>query len=341
MISLSDYKIDRLIKKANSPVHELIHLPTKNKFAIKLFFLFLNSEISEIDDIEDKVLKEFAFIKRFNDHPSFVKFHNISKEIDTSNKVIIYGIIMELMATSLDEEIQAKMNKLEFYPYQEVVKFIKQTYEGFLYMEKSGIAHRDIKPANILIDKDGNYKIGDFGVSKLISQETSVGQTLVGTPNYFSFELFECSIAEKNFKGNYFFSDACSYGLTLLKMLTLEKKVSDVVTYKNTQKFEELLKKVQKTYNLVQNHPLLEFLRRLLEKEPLKRQGFLYNKNYARALYLNQTNPKLKDEDKIKAIYEFLDNEKREGLLLGDQIKKILSNFASEDEKNFAELVDF
>ncbi|CAI5489058.1 unnamed protein product, partial [Closterium sp. Naga37s-1] len=55
---------------------------------------------------------------------------------------------------------------------------------GFEYLHGFGIVHRDIKPANILLDKDMQAKIADFGLARA-EEGSSVGSTqLVGTPGY-------------------------------------------------------------------------------------------------------------------------------------------------------------
>ena len=40
--------------------------------------------------------------------------------------------------------------------------------QGISYMHSIGIVHRDIKLDNILLDGQGNVKIGDFGVSRRV-----------------------------------------------------------------------------------------------------------------------------------------------------------------------------
>ncbi|CAI7830808.1 unnamed protein product, partial [Closterium sp. NIES-54] len=56
--------------------------------------------------------------------------------------------------------------------------------EGLQYLHSFGIVHRDIKPANILIDRNMQAKVADFGLVRM-GEGTTVGATRVmGTPGY-------------------------------------------------------------------------------------------------------------------------------------------------------------
>ena len=48
----------------------------------------------------------------------------------------------------------------------QVKKFTLQLVQGIRYCHSHRILHRDLKPQNLLIDKDGNLKIGDFGLAR-------------------------------------------------------------------------------------------------------------------------------------------------------------------------------
>lgn len=60
-------------------------------------------------------------------------------------------------------------------------------------MYEKKIIHRDIKPSNILVNKYNIIKIADFGTSKMGGSSEAKLKTLVGTPLFFSPELFEMS----------------------------------------------------------------------------------------------------------------------------------------------------
>lgn len=54
--------------------------------------------------------------------------------------------------------------------------------------EKNHIIHRDIKPSNIFVNKDGDFKLGDFGIAKTADHTTHGTKT--GTFNYMAPEVY-------------------------------------------------------------------------------------------------------------------------------------------------------
>ena len=61
---------------------------------------------------------------------------------------------------------------------------------GLELCRKYGIVHRDIKPDNIFISPSGNYKLGDFGIARIIRQSTDLALSRKGTYAYMAPEVY-------------------------------------------------------------------------------------------------------------------------------------------------------
>lgn len=69
-------------------------------------------------------------------------------------------------------------------PQGESLKLITEICFGLAHAHAHGVLHRDIKPANILLDANGNPKIGDFGLARHLGNRIEEGEQIFGTPGY-------------------------------------------------------------------------------------------------------------------------------------------------------------
>ena len=58
---------------------------------------------------------------------------------------------------------------------EEALAIVPQICDALQYAHDHGVVHRDIKPENILLDKQGQVKIADFGLAKLMGREAVAG----------------------------------------------------------------------------------------------------------------------------------------------------------------------
>ncbi|MCP5144281.1 MAG: protein kinase [Gammaproteobacteria bacterium] len=71
-------------------------------------------------------------------------------------------------------------------PIREAIRLVRQCADALDYAHRSGVLHRDIKPANIMLTKDGNAKIGDFGIARRLGADQTQIVGWFGSPLYMS-----------------------------------------------------------------------------------------------------------------------------------------------------------
>jgi eukaryotic-like serine/threonine-protein kinase len=180
----------------------------------KAFDLKLEREVA-IKILSFQAMKNFQFIERFKreakhqaklNHPNIVSVYGFTEQEN------MLGIVMEYVEGETLEQLIRRKGKLEL---AESLLILTQILKGAAYANNKGFVHRDIKPSNIIIDKEGNVKIMDFGISKSMNDYRGLTKTgaNVGTILYMSPEQVK-AIEPTNQ------SDIYSIGITFYEMLS-------------------------------------------------------------------------------------------------------------------------
>lgn len=160
------------------------------------------------DKFKEKLIKEAKILSEVH-HPYIVNVLEVFEENNTAY------IAMEYIAGN---SLKDKLAKEGMLSEAEVLRYIHQIGEALQFVHQKNILHLDIKPSNILIDKDNNARLIDFGVSKRYDvgeQETST--TMLTLSKGFA------SIEQYDNEGIQSFSpcpDIYSLGATMYNLLT-------------------------------------------------------------------------------------------------------------------------
>ncbi|OHT03135.1 hypothetical protein TRFO_06794 [Tritrichomonas foetus] len=179
----------------------------KEKETGKLFAMKeLLGEFKSLDD-EKAFFREIELLM-IADHPGVMNFRGFSM-LNSEHKRSATIVIEFLPNKSLQEVIEKK-KRMSF--TQKIIN-LYGVAEAMRYLHSIDIVHRDLKPANVLLNSEDEPVVGDFGLSKVMNQESMRQTQAAGSPVYMAPELMERQEYTKSV-------DVYAYGFLCYEVLT-------------------------------------------------------------------------------------------------------------------------
>ena len=195
------YKIQSLIGTGGmAAVYLATDLILDRLVAIKV----LRLDFRQNDDAMRRFRREALSATQLT-HPNIVGVYDVGQSQEMNYIVMEY-----VEGTDLKDYVRQRG---ALHPI-EAVRIMMQIVSAIAAAHQNRIIHRDIKPQNILIDREGNVKITDFGIAVALS-DTSLTQTntLLGSVHYLSPEQARGGMATIQ-------TDIYALGIVLYELLT-------------------------------------------------------------------------------------------------------------------------
>lgn len=160
-------------------------------------------DAQELTDMKERFFREAESAKQLH-HPAIVKVYEAGEEHGTAY------FAMELLDGLTLKDFCAKRGTVAVKRAVEIAAFVA---EALTYAHAKGVVHRDVKPENIMILSNGDIKITDFGVARLMDSTQTQSGVVLGTPNYMSPE----QLIGQKVDGR---SDLFSLGVVFYEVLT-------------------------------------------------------------------------------------------------------------------------
>jgi predicted ATPase len=243
--------LEELGRGGMGKVYKALDKEIQEEVALKL----LNPEIAGDEKTIERFRNELKYARRIT-HRHVCRMHDINRENET------YFITMEYVP---GEDLKTVIKRTGQLPENEAVPIAGQVCEGLMEAHRLGVVHRDLKPQNIMILKDGQVRIMDFGIARsLAARGVTEAGLIIGTPDYMSPEQVEGREADAR-------SDIYALGATLYEMVTgrvpFEGDTALIIAMK--QKAETPLS--PKEINPRISEELTAVILKCLEKDPEKR----------------------------------------------------------------------
>ncbi|MDH4272248.1 MAG: protein kinase, partial [Candidatus Aminicenantes bacterium] len=192
--------IEELGKGGMGKVYKVFDIKIKEKIALKL--------------IKPEVATDRETIERFSNELRLARkiaHRNVCRMFDLGEAKGEYFITMEYVP---GEDLKSFIRRSKRLDTGTALGIARQVGEGLAEAHRLGIVHRDLKPSNIMIDKEGNARIMDFGIARATGTSGLTGMgVVIGTPEYMSPELVEGEEADQR-------SDIYSLGVVFYEMVT-------------------------------------------------------------------------------------------------------------------------
>jgi serine/threonine protein kinase/tetratricopeptide (TPR) repeat protein len=164
--------------------------------------------------IKPEVAADEKAIKRFRNELKMardISHKNVCRMYDLNQEEGTYYITMEYVP---GEDLKSFIRRARQLTSGTTVSMARQICEGLTEAHGLGVVHRDLKPQNIMIDKEGNARIMDFGIARSLKTKGITGAgVMIGTPEYMSPEQVEGKGVDPR-------SDIYSLGVILYEMVT-------------------------------------------------------------------------------------------------------------------------
>jgi tetratricopeptide (TPR) repeat protein/predicted Ser/Thr protein kinase len=173
----------------------------------------VNEEVA-IKVVRPEISSEPRIIERFSNelrNARGISHKNICRMYDLFESDGLHFITMEYVP---GENLKSFIRRSRRLAVGTAVAIAKQVAEGLDEAHRRGVVHRDLKSQNIMIDREGNVRIMDFGIASSVKTKgMTVQGVMIGTPDYMAPEQVEGREADAR-------ADIYALGVVLFEMLT-------------------------------------------------------------------------------------------------------------------------
>jgi protein kinase/serine/threonine-protein kinase len=243
--------IEELGKGGMGKVYRVEDKKIKEEVALKL----IKPEIASDKKTLERFSNELKMARK-------IAHRNVCRMYDLGEEKGTHYITMEYVP---GEDLKSTIRRVGPLGAGKTIFIAKQVCEGLSEAHRLGVVHRDLKPQNIMIDKDGNARIMDFGIARSIMGKGITGAgVMIGTPEYMSPEQAEVKEVDQR-------SDIYSLGVILYEMVTGRVPFEGETPLGIAMKHKSEVPKDPKELNAQIPDDLNNVILRCLEKDKEKR----------------------------------------------------------------------
>ena len=163
--------------------------------------------------LKDENMEDADFLRRFHAESravAMLSHPNIVSVFDVSNVEDKDYIVMELIDGITLKQYIERMGALK---WRQALHFATRIAEALDHAHSRKLVHRDIKPHNVMVLKNGDVKVTDFGIARMLESDNTMTKEAIGSVHYISPEQAKGGRVDER-------SDLYSLGVVMYEMIT-------------------------------------------------------------------------------------------------------------------------
>ncbi|KAL6443163.1 hypothetical protein ACFW04_002836 [Cataglyphis niger] len=144
-------------------------------------------------ETQSLIVEEYRILRDFSGHPNLPDFYGIYRRRSakkTEHDEIWF--IMEFCEGGTVSDLVRGMTISDKRMREEHIAFIlKEVIKALIHLHEHNIIHRDIRANNIVLTKEGEVKLIDFGLSRTLKNELEKRHTCIGSPSWMAPEIIK------------------------------------------------------------------------------------------------------------------------------------------------------
>ncbi|XP_035717983.1 neither inactivation nor afterpotential protein C-like isoform X4 [Vespa mandarinia] len=137
------------------------------------------------------IVEEYRVLRDFAGHPNLPDFYGIYRR--RSGKKTEYDqiwLVMELCeGGSVMDLVRGLIASNKKMREKHIAYILKEVIKALIHLHENNVIHRDVRGSNVLLTKEGEVRLIDFGLSRMIKGELGRRNSCIGSPNWMAPEV--------------------------------------------------------------------------------------------------------------------------------------------------------